>query len=194
MRRASHPPLNTYSSGGCPYGDYFGVGGGGGGIGRVAVDVQSNCFNQSFIGNVLGESGQGLLTEGSCNSPQSAFLDQMTTTAVWSGATNNQVPIWVFGDRQGPSWTFVDSTIDTQTRTANWDWNSSAMICYAYGSVSTTSCSGVTVPNSFYLTSKPAFFGSQTWPWVDPTTGTTYTLPAMYCFQHNQMPTCMTGL
>ena len=36
-----------------------------------------------------------------------------------------------------------------------------------------------TIPASLYLTSKPAFFGSLPWPWVDPT-GTTklYTLPA----------------
>jgi hypothetical protein len=35
------------------------------------------------------------------------------------------------------------------------------------------------IPNSLYLSAKPAFFGSLTWPWVDPT-GTTklYTLPA----------------
>jgi hypothetical protein len=37
---------------------------------------------------------------------------------------------------------------------------------------------GFTIPNSMYLTSTPAFFGSNPWPWVDPTTGTTYTLPA----------------
>jgi hypothetical protein len=37
---------------------------------------------------------------------------------------------------------------------------------------------GFTIPASMYLTSKPAFFGSNPWPWVDPTTGTTYTLPA----------------
>jgi hypothetical protein len=35
-----------------------------------------------------------------------------------------------------------------------------------------------TLPNSLYLACKPAFMGSNTWPWVDPTTGTTYTLPA----------------
>ena len=49
----------------------------------------------------------------------------------------------------------------------------------------------MTIPNSFYLTSKPAFFGKKQWPWVDPTTGAIYTLPAMYCFQHNKMPTCL---
>jgi len=37
---------------------------------------------------------------------------------------------------------------------------------------------GFTIPPSMYLSSKPAFFGSYTWPWVDPATGTVYTLPA----------------
>jgi hypothetical protein len=37
---------------------------------------------------------------------------------------------------------------------------------------------GFTIPNSLYLASKPALFGNDTWPWVDPTTGTLYTPPA----------------
>ena len=36
-----------------------------------------------------------------------------------------------------------------------------------------------TLPNSLYLTGKPAFFGDNTWPWVDPVgTAKLYTLPA----------------
>jgi len=35
-----------------------------------------------------------------------------------------------------------------------------------------------TLPPSLYLTSKPAFFGSRAWPWVDPLTGSVGTLPA----------------
>jgi len=35
------------------------------------------------------------------------------------------------------------------------------------------------IPASLYLTSKPAFFGSHPWPWVDPTgTVKVATLPA----------------
>ena len=35
------------------------------------------------------------------------------------------------------------------------------------------------LPDSLYLSSKPAFFGTNPWPWVDPTGATkTYTLPA----------------
>ena len=35
-----------------------------------------------------------------------------------------------------------------------------------------------TLPPSFYLSGKPAFFGSNPWPWVNPLTGTVSTLPA----------------
>ena len=35
------------------------------------------------------------------------------------------------------------------------------------------------LPNSLYLTAKPAFFGTLPWPWVDPAGATkTHTLPA----------------
>ena len=36
------------------------------------------------------------------------------------------------------------------------------------------------IPNSYYLSAKPAFFGSRTWPWVQPenTTRQLYSLPA----------------
>ena len=46
-----------------------------------------------------------------------------------------------------------------------------------------------TIPDSLYLTSKPAFFGNNTWPWVDPT-GTTklYTLPARFRFDNPARP------
>jgi hypothetical protein len=54
-------------------------------------------------------------------------------------------------------------------RDGNWD-NVTNGVVWANGSR--------TIPPSFYLTGKPSFFGANTWPWVDPTTGTTYTLPA----------------
>ena len=33
-------------------------------------------------------------------------------------------------------------------------------------------------PDSLYMPGKPAFFGANTWPWVNPNAGATYTLPA----------------
>jgi hypothetical protein len=135
----------------------------------------------------------------SCFAPdQSAFVTQVTDTTDWNDDTGNtnDFIMWQIGAYQATvnstgNWSFVDATIDTQTRTANWDWYTAAEHCYTYGTGTDAGCSSVTVPNSFYLSSKPAFFGSQTWPWVDGTKGNTYILPAMYCFQHGQMPTCL---
>jgi hypothetical protein len=47
--------------------------------------------------------------------------------------------------------------------------------------------SGQTLPNSFYLTSKPPWFGTNNWPPIDPAAATTMTLtalPAGYRFMY----------
>lgn len=190
--RASHAPLNSYAfvSGNCTYkyGDYNG---------RVAVDVQAYSFNNNFVGNVLGTQGQTLngYNSNSCfNSTETAFQEQVLTTAQWNtSGGNNTVPMWQFGTYQATvnstgNWSFVDTTINTQTRNGNWDWFTGAQHWYGTGNAGAPP---VAIPNSFYLTSKPAFFGTQSWPWVDPTTGAVAVLPAKYCFEHGQMPTCL---
>jgi hypothetical protein len=190
QHRAGHAPLKTYTyqNGGCavPYGDYDGSA-------RAAVDLQAGSYYNNLVGNVLGTRGQTLLS-GNCNdAAQSAFVVQVTTRSEYNAAENaNDVPVWQIGVHQTASgFSFVNTSINTITRTANWDWFTKAMHCYGTGGTTDLSCSGVTVPNSFYLSAKPVFFGTQTWPWVDPTTGTTYTLPAKYCFEHSKMPTCL---
>ena len=208
--RAAHAPLNTYTyTSDCvhDYGDYVGSA-------RAAVDIQAYSFYHNIVGNVLGMSGQSLLTEpsGCDEGPQTAWVLQVTTETGYNDlSTGNKVPIWQLGAYQasvnisgsftfsdcpsegsqtGGNWTFDNCTVNTLNRTANWDWNTSAEHCYGTGGTTDLGCSGVTLPSSFYLTSAPAFFQGQTWPWVNSATGATNTLPAMYCFQHNQMPTC----
>jgi hypothetical protein len=193
--RASHPPLNTYkymlACGPLPYGDYSG---------RTAVDVQAYSFNNNFVGNVLGMNGQTLHTWPSLacfDGQETIFTPQVTTTLGWNTANNqNAVIMWQLGSYQATvntigDWTFVGSTINTQTRNGNWDWVTKAQHWYGTGGTTDGGATPVGIPNSFYLTSKPPFFGSQTWPWVNPTTGATFTLPAKYCFEHKMMPTCL---
>jgi hypothetical protein len=176
---AGHAPLNTYvDSGGDHYGDFQAWT-------RVAVDVQGHDYYNNFVGNVLGYNGQTLLAG------QTGWLTQITTTAQ-SNAQGSSPAMWRVGMEQlNGVWTFFDSTISTITRNGNWDWVTKAQHWYGTGGTTDGGSTPTTIPNSFYLNSKPAFFGSNQWPWVDPTTGTTYTLPAMYCFQHNKMPTCL---
>jgi hypothetical protein len=78
----------------------------------------------------------------------------------------------------------VNNTYQTQLRQGNFDWVTASQNWFGIGGTQSNPLgSPQTVPNSMYLTSKPAFFGSNPWPWVDPTTGATYVLPAMQLFE-----------
>jgi hypothetical protein len=187
--RAGHAPLGTYAyrAGGCSYfyGDW---------TGRKAVDVQGGTLYNNFVGNVLGMNGQKLLSSpsGSClGYIQNSFVEQYYNSS--QSLTSDPVIMWNFGDYQDSSgaWQQNNSTIETQTRNGNWDWVTRAQHWYGTGGTKDGGAKPVTIPNSFYLSSKPAFFGTSPWPWVDPANGATYALPAMYCFEHNKMPTCL---
>jgi hypothetical protein len=163
---------------------------------RPAADVQGGSYNNNFVGNVMGWSTLPLLAAKGCDAAQTTYVLQVTTQAQYNSYVGypQYVPIWVIGvvqDSQTANY-FDPTTINTITRNANWDWYTGAEHCYGTGGATDLGCSGFpAVANSFYLTSKPAFFGTFPWPWIDPTSGNTYTLPAKYCFEHNKMPTCL---
>jgi hypothetical protein len=189
--RAAHPPLDkyTFSTGHCTYryGDY---------AGRTAVSVQAYTYNTNFVGNVLGMQNQQLLGYDS----HSCFASQQTG---WqyenldNTMVGSMVAMWQMGGDQSHvnvdgKWAWVNTTFETQLRQGNWDWVTKKQSWHGIGG---TGAPGTgtpqRIPNSLYLTAAPPFFGSNRWPWVDPATGITYTLPAKYCFEHNQMPTCL---
>jgi len=195
--RAARAPLSTYDykNGGCDYlyGDY---------TGRYAVNVQAYSYYTNFVGNVLGMQNQALLRNPdngqSCyNGIETEFSESALTSTADSAAQGADAAVmWDFGQYQATvnttgNWSFINTTVNTQLRDGNWDWATKAQHWYGLGTNTDGTDPALPIPNSLYLTSAPAFFGSNTWPWVDPTTGATYTLPAMYCFQHNKMPTCM---
>lgn len=146
--------------------DLEGVGLSEGNSSRGMGEVYCHHMWYSFIGNVMGDSTSRFSSAGS-----------FTYEDVYPWA---DIPLaaWRFGhgdatgapecvstpDPLSKSTTFRDATYWYGDGTVHWD--SSPPGAYA-------------VPKSFYLSSKPAFFGSCTWPWIDPT-GTTkvYTLPA----------------
>jgi hypothetical protein len=113
----------------------------------------------TFLGNVLGTAGQ---------SPAPNLSYAYESFWPWS---DNPVGMWRLG-YNNDDWTAAADPNVTSTiiREGNFD--------YATNQVH---WSGAAQPLqvSLYLSSKPAFFGSNPWPWVDPT-GTTKlaTLPA----------------
>ena len=81
--------------------------------------------------------------------------------------------------RPSTSWgTTPRASAGTGTTATRWPTSSAT----GTGTTSATAWSGragaKTIPSSFYLTAKPAFFGNNAWPWVNPLTGQATTLPA----------------
>lgn len=105
----------------------------------------------SFVGNVLG-------------------IQAVTTAANGYSDSGTDPTIWLIGwnaDRASAPDPTVAATL---IRDGNWDWYLSQQT-WLNGSPSR-------LPDSLYLSCKPAFMGTDKWPWVDPATGRTYRLPA----------------
>jgi hypothetical protein len=124
-----------------------------------AVGLMEGHQWYSIVGNVLGTANEN-------PSPNTSYT--------YDGAfpwTDDPVPMWRLGYNPD-NWNAPPDTRVTNTliREGNYD--------YATNQVHWTT-TAQQLPASLYLTAKPAFFGSNPWPWVDPT-GTTKvaTLPA----------------
>jgi hypothetical protein len=124
-----------------------------------AAGLAYGSWWDSFVGNVLGVSGQ--MTGWTYEDPA-----MVTNTAVWGNLS-----VWKLG-YDPERWTMVPDpkVISTVIREGNFD--------YATNQVH-WSGAAQQLPASLYLGGKPAFFGSNPWPWVDPTGATKlFTLPA----------------
>jgi hypothetical protein len=184
--RAAHPPLNNYSVtlNGItyPYGDW---------TARIAVDIQAYSLRHNLVGNVLGEPGQMLLSvnNGTYSATQDGFVFESFNGFPPVNGFNNPVIMWNIGAYQATTnttglWSWVATTYQTQLRQGNWDWVTQSQTWLGIGGTQgSPNGQPQTMPNSLYLSAAPSFFGSNTWPWVDPSTGTTYTLPAKARFE-----------
>jgi hypothetical protein len=131
----------------------------------------------TFAGNVLGEAGrmEGWIYED----PGDGTYGH--STSKWG----KKFTIWKLGYAPGAWDQAPDPKVrSTVTREGNFD--------YVTNSVRWDH-EPRELPNSLYLTEKPAFFGDLPWPWVDPT-GTTKvaTLPARVRFD-SMVPTAVRG-
>ena len=121
---------------------------------KRCIGAMGYSYWMTFIGNVLGAE------------------DQMTGWFYKSYGTMSmhQPGIWMLGwTASEPYYSDTNVTL-TAIRDGNWDWVQEQQSWH--------NSSPVTFQNSLYLSDKPDFFGDNPWPWVDPETGTVYTLPA----------------
>jgi hypothetical protein len=191
-KRAAAGWLATYTvsdgTGGLiPYADY------GGTTGRNAVDVQAappgspGTLRNNFIGNILGYQGQTLLPQYTNGNWADAAQAGWAFETLGNFPAAGIVSMWVFGSYQTPpnsAWTWNSNSYQTHIRDGNWDWYTRTQTWLGLGGTQANPLgTPKPIPNSLYLKSAPAFFsvnsyGANTWPWVDPSTGTTYKLPA----------------
>jgi len=123
------------------------------------VGLAYGSWWDSFVGNVLGSG------------PMSGWVYEdpaMTgTNANWRDKV-----IWKLGYDPERWGMFADpQTLATVIRDGNYDFVTNSVHWH-------TTPAGFAIPASLYLTAKPAFFGTNPWPWVDGATGTVGVLPA----------------
>jgi hypothetical protein len=111
----------------------------------------------AFVGNVLGVAGETTAANGWTY--QGDWTGHRIFMLGWNTGNGGQDP---YLSGVSGSYIFRHGNYDYVTNSTQWDPNTPDH----------------TLPNSFYLSSSPAFFGNYQWPWVDPATGTTYSLPA----------------
>ncbi len=126
------------------------------------VEINATNRHHSVIGNVLGITGTHTVYEVT-NCPQNE------TTRIYYLGLRSQ------GDCGSP---FDPATYTTLIRAGNWDAATRGIVSNGY--------TPSDLPNSYYLTSKPAYFGNLNWPPVDPSNPTYSSsrtnIPAAYRF------------
>jgi hypothetical protein len=123
---------------------------------KRAAGAMRYSYWMSFVGNVLGQPLQATAVKG--------YLDDQAK-APW------RPTIWLMGWNDKSPYSVDTRVAATAVRDGNWDT--------LLGKQTWLNGSAGPLPDSLYLTGKPAFFGSNSWPWVDPATGATHTLPAL---------------
>lgn len=158
------------------------------GFNRNPGKVGSHHWGFNYVGNVLGVSGNMLLSAPRSGTPaQTAWNYEWYPPSSPAGQPQNTIPIWEFGFKDGSEPNFPNNGLDpsvlpTVLRDANYDyftglshWHGIAGVAtnFVTGAGATTppgasASGGIILPNSLYITgAAPAFFHGTTWPWVD---------------------------
>jgi Right handed beta helix region len=134
-----------------------------------AVGLAYGSWWDSFIGNILGRAGQ---MSGWSYTDHAMSCDASGNNCTGNNGAWGANDIWKLG-YDPERWTMVPdpNVLSTVIRDGNYDFLTNSQRWH-------NTPGKFVIPNSMYLTSIPAFFGNNPWPWVNPTTGAIYTLPA----------------
>jgi hypothetical protein len=150
---------------------------------RRAIDIADGDSWFSFVGNVLGCSAANTCAHAGDLTCNCASLN-VSMPGGMTGQTSWQYEASMDNPTDARMWQLMYADAPAQAtllRLGNFDWVTQTQKWPGLGGIGTADNPPSplpTIPSSFYLTSKPPFMGSNPWPWVDPSTGKTYVLPA----------------
>jgi hypothetical protein len=139
------------------------------------VGLAYGSWWDSFVGNVLGRSGQ--MSRWHYTDPA------MSCDAIGNNCSGNNgnwtdPDVWKLGyDPERWGMHPDPKTLSTVIRDGNYDFLTNSQKWH-------NTTAGFAMPDSLYLKAKPSFFGSDPWPWVNPTNGSLATLPAKARFEN----------
>jgi Pectate lyase superfamily protein len=134
-----------------------------------AVGLAYGSWWDSFVGNILGRRDQ---MAGWTYTAPAMSCDANGNNCTGNNANWTEKVVWLLGyDPERWSMNPDPQTLSTVIRDGNYDFLTNSQRWH-------NTPGGFAMPDSMYLTSKPAFFKTNPWPWTDPSTGTIYTLPA----------------
>jgi hypothetical protein len=145
-----------------------------GGFGNVrTVGAMYGSQWLSFVGNVLGRNGQMV---GWHYTVAAMSCDASGNNCTGNNSRWGDPDIWKLGfdrweARPDPK------VLNTVIRDGNYDFLTNSQKWH-------NTPSGFAMPDSLYLKAKPAFFGTNPWPWVNPANGSLATLPAKARFDN----------
>lgn len=139
-----------------------------------AIGLAYGSWWDSFVGNVSGRSGM--------------MAGWIYNDAAMAGNNANWTDhdIWKIGyDPERWGMDADPNTLSTLIRGGNYD--------YLTNTTHWENLTAQAIPNSFYLTSKPCWFGNIPWPPIGPDVpGIANDIPAKHCYDLGLMPNCLT--
>jgi hypothetical protein len=139
------------------------------------VGLAYGSWWDSFVGNVLGRNGQ---MSGWHYTDPTMSCDASGNNCTGNNRGWSDPSIWKLGYDPIRWGMHPDpKTLSTVIRDGNYDFLTNSQKWH-------NTTAGFAMPDSLYLKAKPSFFGSNPWPWVNPTNGSLAILPAKARFDN----------
>jgi hypothetical protein len=143
-----------------------------GNIAAITFNAGNGAYS-NVMGNVLGLPGLAGIYE---NVSEAEGYNATQGRAMYRLGNGSEPGAYGSFDVNETPYPQVPKVAPTVTRHGNFDYLTNSV-------KNDPNVALTTLPPSFYRTDKPAFFGSSTWPWVEPNGSTkAFTLPAKVRF------------